>query len=77
METEFARRQPAVHQTWEIGHGRTDKRTCHVIAIPKDHPHRARWQDLNTLIVTDSHRVTANKDTWESRLYLSSHQPGA
>ena len=77
METDFAGQQHAVHETTETGHGRTDERTCHVIAIPEDHPQRARWQDLNTLVVTVSHRVTADKDTWESRLYVSSHRPHA
>lgn len=77
MATDFAGQQHAVHQTTETGHGRTDERTCHVIAIPTDHPQRARWKDLNTLVVTVSHRVTADKDTWESRLYVSSHPPRA
>lgn len=77
METDFAGLQHAVYETTETGHGRTDERTCHVIAIPKDHPQRTRWQDLNTLVVTVSRRATADQETWESRLYISSHPPSA
>jgi predicted transposase YbfD/YdcC len=77
MNTDFADLQHAVYQTTETGHGRTDERTCHVIAIPKDHPQRRVWRDLQTLAVTISRRVVGDKETWESRLYVSSHPPRA
>ncbi len=38
---------------------------------------RAAWKDLRTLAVTVSCRVIGDKETWESRLYVSSHAPQA
>ena len=64
-------------KTTETGHGRTDKRSCHVLEIPKDHPQRKLWKDLNTPAVTVSRRVIDGKETWESRSYASSHSPRA
>ncbi len=61
----------------ETAHGRTDERTCDVIEIPADHPQRRDWKDLRTLVVVTSHRLTADSDTWESRLYVTSHAPHA
>jgi predicted transposase YbfD/YdcC len=77
MDSDFAGMQHAVYQTTETGHGRTDERTCHVIAIPTDHPQRTAWRDLQTLAVTVSRRVVGDQETWESRLYVSSHTPRA
>jgi len=77
MNTGFAELQHAVYQTTETGHGRTDERTCHVIEIPPEHPQRRVWKDLRTLAVTISRRVVGDKETWESRLYVSSHTPRA
>jgi predicted transposase YbfD/YdcC len=77
METGFAELPHAVYQTTETGHGRTDERTCHVIEIPQDHPQCRAWKDLRTLAVTISRRVTGDKETWESRLYVTSHAPRA
>jgi len=77
METDFAELPHAVYQTTETGHGRTDERSCHVIEIPRDHPQRRAWKDLRTLAVTISRRVTGDKETWESRLYVTSHAPRA
>ena len=64
-------------KTTETGHGRTDERSCHVLEIPKDHPQRKLWKDLNTPAVTVSRRVIDGKETWESRSYASSHSPRA
>lgn len=77
METNFQGMSHDVYETKENGHGRIDERTCHVIAIPKDHPQRERWKDLKTLAVTVSRRVIDETETWESRLYVSSHAPRA
>ncbi len=77
METDFKGRKHDVYETKEKGHGRTDERTCHVIEIPKDHRQRKRWKDLKTLAVTVSRRVIDENETWESRLYVSSHPPRA
>lgn len=77
MNTSFAGRKHDVYETSEAGHGRTDQRTCHVIEIPKDHPQRAAWKDLRTLAVTVSRRVVNDQESWESRMYISSHPPRA
>ncbi len=65
------------YQTTEIGHGRTDERTCHVLEIPPDHPQRAVWRDLRTLAAVTSRRICQGNETWETRLYVSSHPPRA
>lgn len=75
METNFNGMTHGVYQTTETGHGRTDERNCHVIEIPQGHPQRAKWKDLRTLIVTVSRRVVGKRESWESRLYVSSHPP--
>ena len=72
-ETDFDGMKHDVYHTCETGHGRTDERTCHVIEIPKDHPQRAAWKDLRTLAVTISRRVVNDQESWESRMYISSH----
>jgi predicted transposase YbfD/YdcC len=77
MQTDFAGGKHAVYETRETGHGRTDERTCHVIEIPEDHPQRVLWKDLRTLAVTISRRVVGEQESWESRLYVSSHPPRA
>lgn len=77
MPSDFAGMKHDVHQTSERGHGREEERTCHVIEIPRDHPQRTRWKDLRTLAVTISRRTVDGKDSWESRLYVSSHAPRA
>ena len=77
MQTNFAEMKHEVHETTERGHGREEERICHVIEIPRDHPQRTRWKDLRTLAVTVSRRTVDGKDSWESRLYVSSHPPRA
>ena len=77
IDSDFAGLAHEVHQTTETGHGRTDERTCQVIGIPKDHPQRAKWKDLSTLAAVTSRRVVGDKETWETRLYVSSHPPRA
>lgn len=76
-EAEFDGMEHSVYQTTETGHGRTDERACHVIEVPKDHPQRQAWTGLRTLVVTVSRRVVQSHETWESRLYISSHPPRA
>lgn len=75
--TNFARIKHEVYETHETGHGRTDERTCHVIEIPNDHSQHAAWKDLRTLAVTISRRVVGAQESWESRMYVSSHPPRA
>jgi predicted transposase YbfD/YdcC len=73
IDTDFAQMPHDVYETNEIGHGRRDERTCHVLQIPQDHPQRAAWKDLRTFVVLTSHRITAEAETWETRFYISSH----
>ncbi len=75
IDSDFAGLANEVHQSTETGHGRTDERTCQVLEIPPDHPQRAKWKDLNTLAAVTSRRVVGDKETWETRLYVSSHRP--
>lgn len=77
MQTDFQGMKHEVYETVETGHGRTDERTCHVLEIPQDHRQRKHWRDLKTLAVTVSRRVIGEHETWESRLYVSSHPPRA
>jgi predicted transposase YbfD/YdcC len=77
IDTDFAGLAHEVHQTTETGHGRTDERTCQVIGIPKDHPQRGKWKDLSTLAAVTSRRMVGDKETWETRLYVSSRPPRA
>ncbi len=77
METNFQGMKHDVYQTVETGHGRIDERSCHVIEIPTDHPQRKLWKDLKTLVVIISRRVIGETETWESRLFVSSHPPRA
>lgn len=76
-QTDFEGMNHEVYETVESGHGRTEQRACHVIEIPKDHPQRQVWTDLRTLAVTISRRVVNEEESWESRLYVSSHPPRA
>jgi len=76
-ERDFSGVKHHVFESSNSGHGRLEERTCHVLEIPKDHPQRERWRDLKTLVVTVSRRQVDEKETWESRLFVSSHPPRA
>jgi predicted transposase YbfD/YdcC len=59
--------------TSEKDRGREEERIVHAIPIPKDHPQRALWTDLNTLVAVTSRRVQQQREHWETRFYISSH----
>jgi len=59
--------------THEQGHGREEERIVHAIPIPKDHPQRQVWTDLNTLVAVTSRRVQQGQEHWETRFSISSH----
>jgi predicted transposase YbfD/YdcC len=61
------------HETQATGHGREETRHCRVIKVPVDHPQRSVWRDLCTLVVMTCSRLIAGVETWETRLYISSH----
>jgi predicted transposase YbfD/YdcC len=77
LDKDFADVTHAMHETSEKGHGREEQRTCHVIEIPKDHPQRARWKDLRTLVALTCCRIIAGVESWETRLYITSLGPNA
>jgi predicted transposase YbfD/YdcC len=77
IDTDFAGMQQEEYATQERGHGREEERFYQAIEIPKDHPQRRVWRDLRTLVVVNSRRVKDDQETWETRLYISSHPPRA
>lgn len=77
VNRDFADLDHDTHETKEKGHGREEQRICEVIEIPKDHPQRARWKDLRTLVLLTCCRIVAGVESWETRLYISSHGPKA
>lgn len=64
-------------ETTEKAHGRTTTRNVHVVEIPKDHPQRQRWKDLRTLAVVTTRNISEEKESWETRWYVTSHAPRA
>lgn len=77
LDTDFVNVNHAAYETRDKGHGREEQRTCQVIEIPKDHPQRARWKDLTTLVIVTCCRIVQGVESWETRLYISSHRPNA
>jgi predicted transposase YbfD/YdcC len=64
-------------ETTEKAHGRTTTRNVHVVEIPEDHPQCQHWKDLRTLAVVTTRNLQEEKETWETRWYVSSHAPKA
>jgi predicted transposase YbfD/YdcC len=77
IDSDYQGVKHATHETRETGHGREEQRHCDVIEIPADHPQRSVWKDLCTLVVLTCCRIVAGVETWETRLYISSHGPKA
>jgi predicted transposase YbfD/YdcC len=77
INTDFAGLKHQAHETQETGHGRQEQRFCEVLEIPANHPQRSVWKDLCTLVVLTCCRVIGDRETWETRLYVSSHKPKA
>jgi predicted transposase YbfD/YdcC len=77
LDTDFEDVPHETSETNETGHGRIDQRICAVLEIPPDHPQRRVWQDLRTLVAVTSRRISQDRETWETRLYVSSHVPRA
>ncbi len=74
IEADFAGQKSDMHVTDETGHGRVEKRICCAIEVPPDHPQRLRWTALCTLVIMTCCRMVGGKETWERRLYISSHK---
>jgi predicted transposase YbfD/YdcC len=77
LETQAPVPAKQVHETNETGHGRVEQRMIRAIPIPADHPQRVLWDKLQTLVVVTSCRTVGERETWETRLYISSHKPHA
>jgi predicted transposase YbfD/YdcC len=77
VNDDFAGQTHEIYETNEQGHGRQEQRICQVITIPANHPQCALWKNLCTLVVMTCCRVIDTFETWETRLYISSHKPKA
>lgn len=77
IDNDFADLTHETYETAEKGHGRREQRICQVVEIPADHPQRAAWKDIRTLAVMTCCRQIGADETWETRLYISSHAPKA
>ncbi len=77
LETDFAGVEHGCHETTETGHGRTETRIVHAVALPKDFPRKAEWKDLKSVVVVTSCRRIDGQETWESRYHITSHAPQA
>jgi predicted transposase YbfD/YdcC len=77
LETEFADLEHDTHETTNTGHGRTETRIVHAVALPPNFPGRADWKDLRTLVVVTSCRTVQGVESWESRHYITDHRPQA
>jgi predicted transposase YbfD/YdcC len=77
LDTEFAEVRHDTHVTEEDAHGRHTRRTYEAIEIPHDHPQRKRWRDLRTLVLATSRVTEGEKETWETRMFISDLGPNA
>lgn len=75
VNCDFAGLKHQAQETKETGHGRHEERCCEVLEIPADHPRRADWKDLQTLVALTCCRTIGDQETSETRLYISSHPP--
>jgi len=77
LNTDFADVRQDTHTTQESAHGRLTERTYQAIEIPRDHPQRERWRDLRTLVLATSCVTGGEKETWETRMFISDLRPRA
>lgn len=77
LNSDFDGMKHETHTTTEQAHGRTTERTYHAIEIPADHPQRRKWRDLRTLVINTCHTIIDDKETWETRWYISDLTPRA
>ena len=71
INTDFEGMQKTEYSPSETGHGRKECRMCVALSIPQDHPQRARWKDLKTVVAMTTERVVGEKETWETRYSIS------
>jgi len=77
VERDFAGVKQSTDETHEAGHGRREFRHCQAIEIPANHPQRAVWKDLRSLVIITSCREIDGEEHWETRQYITSHGPDA
>jgi predicted transposase YbfD/YdcC len=77
LNSDFAGVDHDTHTTVETAHGRITERTYHAIEIPHDHPQRKRWRDLRALVMATSCVTRGEKQTWETRMFISDLRPRA
>jgi predicted transposase YbfD/YdcC len=77
IDNDFADLKHEECETTETAHGRTTTRNVHVVEIPKDNPQCQQWKDLRTLVVVTTCNIQEEKESWETRWYVSSHAPRA
>jgi predicted transposase YbfD/YdcC len=77
IDNDFAGLKHEEYETTEKAHGRTTTRNVHVVEIPKDHPQCRHWKDLRTLAVVTTCNTQGEKESWETRWYITSHAPRA
>jgi predicted transposase YbfD/YdcC len=60
-------------ETWEYDHGRYETRKCSIISSERAllHENQADWCGLKTLIKVEAMRVIKDKETTETRYYIS------
>ena len=74
-DNDFAGLKHAQCETTEKAHGRITTRNVHAVEIPKDHPQCRYWKDLRTLVVVTTRNIQGEKESWETRWYITSHAP--
>ena len=77
VDQQFAGVKHSTADSFERGHGREEFRSCEALEIPRDHPQRAVWKDLRSLVVITSCRELNGEEHWETREYITSHAPQA
>jgi len=77
VDRKFAGVEHSTVDTFDRGHGREEFRSYDAMEIPQDHPQRAVWKDLRSLVVVTSCREMDGEEHWETRQYITSHAPQA
>lgn len=64
----------STNQTWDYGHGRYEERTCNVLTVSEIWAKEVYepWMDLHSLVMITAKRIVNEKESIETRYYLSS-----
>jgi predicted transposase YbfD/YdcC len=77
LDTDFAEVTHQTHTTQEKAHGRITERTYHAIELPSEHRQKEKWRDLRTMVIATSRVQQDERETWESRMFISDLAPDA